>query len=279
MPSGSASRCCPMAQLRANSFVERGAFRAGMDRGGRQARIVAGNALDVGLECLDALDLEADVIHAGGDDAGAVIVGDVPRHDHQRHVAVSQVVVRIVGALLDVRRREVEHIAVEFRHVVGVHRTERHVIDVARIGLAVVLDIDRRAVRHILLRDVEHIAVGIVRADAGERPRGRTLEPFHGRVFLAHALEAGFGVLDLDAEMVEPGGTSGAARIDVQADIAVAHRDRPARPRLVRGLHAERRDIELRELGVVLADDGDVIDLREHSFLPARAAGFVPVVE
>src|SRR5258707_1356119 len=60
-------------------LVERLAFLASMDRRRRRARIVARNALDVGLERIDALDLEADVIHAGGDDAGAVIVGDVPR--------------------------------------------------------------------------------------------------------------------------------------------------------------------------------------------------------
>ena len=103
---------------------------------------------------------------------------------------------------------------------------------------------------------------------ANGRVDGR-LSHFTVGYFLRMRSKTGLGVLDLDAEMVEAGGAPGAARIDVQADIAVAHRDRPARPGLVRGLHAERRDVELRELGVVFADDGDVIDLREHSCLPA----------
>ena len=89
--------------------------RAGAGRAGRSARTVWSSAspsapvstgagarrglssamrCDVGLARVDALDLEADVVHAAGDDAGAVIVGDVPRHDHQRHVPVGQVVVR-----------------------------------------------------------------------------------------------------------------------------------------------------------------------------------------
>ena len=48
------------------------------------------------------------------------------------------------------------------------------------------------------------------------------LEPLHGRIVLAHAVEHGLGVLDLDAEMVEAGGAPGPPRIDVEADIAVA---------------------------------------------------------
>src|SRR5262249_29958170 len=73
------------------------------------------------------------------------------------------------------------------------------------------------------------------------------------------------------AEMVEPGAPAGAARIDVEPDIAVAHRDGAAGPRLGRRRHAEHRAVELLEYRVVLADDGDVVDLREHAVLPDGA--------
>ena len=53
-------------------------------------------------------------------------------------------------------------------------------------------------------------------------------------------------ILDLDAEMIEAGGTAGAARIDVEPDIAVAHRHGAAGAGLVRGAHAEHRLVELR---------------------------------
>src|SRR5713101_5074992 len=63
-----------------------------------------------------------------------------------------------------------------------------------------------------------------------------------------------------------------AARVDVEADIAVAHRDGAAGPRLLRGLHAEDGAIELLQQRIVLADDGDVIDFREHYALRGRGA-------
>src|SRR5262249_42042094 len=78
-------------------------------------------------------------------------------------------------------------------------------------------------VRHVLLRQVEHVAVGVVGGDAGKRPCRRTLEPFHRWIFLAHAFEYRIDILDLDAEVIEAGGTAGTAWIDVGADIAVAH--------------------------------------------------------
>ena len=70
--------------------------------------------------------------------------------------------------------------------------------------------------------------------------------------------------------MVEAGRTPGAPRIDVEADIAVAHRHCPGGPRLGRGRHAEHRLVELAQLGVVLAHDGDMIELGEHTGLPER---------
>ena len=92
-------------------------------------------------------------------------------------------------------------------------------------------------------------------------PSGSCVEmPANGRVdgrlshftvgyFLRMRSNAVSAILDLDAEMIEAGGAPGAARIDVEPDIAVADRDcaRPAGscPEVV---HAEHRLVELREL-------------------------------
>ena len=61
--------------------------------------------------------------------------------------------------------------ASHIRHLGRAHGAHGDVVDVARIGLAVILDVDVGAVLHVLLRDVEHVAVGIVGGDAGERAR------------------------------------------------------------------------------------------------------------
>src|SRR5262249_35073224 len=64
--------------------------------------------------------------------------------------------------------------------------------------------------------------------------------------------------------MIESGRTAGAARVDVEADIAITDGDGAAGPGLVGGPHAERGDVELRQLGVVFAHDRHVVDLGEH---------------
>src|SRR5262245_34607608 len=91
-------------------------------------------------------------------------------------------------------------VAEKIRHLRGPQRAHRDMIDVARLGLAVVLDVDGGAVLHVLLRDVEHVPVGIVGGDARERPVGGPLQPLHARVARAHAIEDRLHVLDLDAE-------------------------------------------------------------------------------
>src|SRR5262245_32411737 len=68
-------------------------------------------------------------------------------------------------------------------------------------------------------------------------------------------------------KMIEAGGASSAAGIDVEPHIAVAHRDRAPHPRLGRGSHAEHRLVELGKLGVVVTDNGDMIDFRKHVVL------------
>src|SRR5262249_41116711 len=113
----------------------------------------------------------------------------------------------------------------------------------------------------------------IMRGDAGERPVRRPLQPFHRGIALAHTLEHGLAVLDLDAEMVEAGGAPSPARVDVQAHIAVADSNRATRPRLVRGLHAERGDVDVRELGVVSAHDRHLLVFGEHHRPPGALTG------
>ncbi len=209
---------------------------------GRQARVVARHRLHVFLELLDALDREADVVHAGRDDSRAVVVGDMPWHDHQRHAAVGDIIVGVAFGL--VAGVEFEHVDVELRHLLRVQRAHGDMTDeaiLAALAGILMVGIDLGAVRHVLLRQVEYVAVRVMGGDAGERPRRRALEPFDLRVCLAHTLEHGFDVLDLDAEMIEPRRAPGAPRIDVEPDIAVADRHRALRPRLARRLHAEHR--------------------------------------
>ena len=131
VPSQSAIWCWPSGHQRRNSR-EPFALRAGHRRW-RQPRVAGGDALDVLLERLDAFDLEADVIHALGDDAGALIGGDVPRHDDQRDMAVGEVMVRIAGVLFF--GVEIEHVAIELRHLDRVHGAHADVVDVPGLAL------------------------------------------------------------------------------------------------------------------------------------------------
>ena len=64
--------------------------------------------------------------------------------------------------------------------------------------------------------------------------------------------------------MIETGLPPGATRIDIEPDIAVADRLGARRARFVRGAHAEYRLIEQGRFGIIVADNGDVIDLGEH---------------
>src|SRR5258705_2753413 len=132
------------------------------------------------------------------------------------------------------------------------------------LAAGLVLDIDAGTIGHLLLRQVEHVAVRIVRGDPGERARARPLHIIGAGIFGTNAVEHGLDLLDLDAEMVEPRRTPGLARVDVEADIAVAYRDGAVRARLGPRRHAEERLVERCEQRISFADDGDVIDLRKH---------------
>src|SRR5262249_4406103 len=251
----------------------RGALLALADRDRVEHRVDADQFLDVVLELVDVLDREADVVHAGRQDRGAEIVLDPPRHDHQRHLAVAQIMVGI--ARLGVLLGQFEHVDIEARHLVGPHGADRDVANVALVLLAgLVVDIDAGAVGHLPLRQVEDVAVRIVGGDPGERP-GRG--PLHivGAGMLADALEHGLDLLDLDAEMIKPGRPPGLARIDVEADVAVADGDRAVGAGLRRGRHAEQRLVEGGEQRIFLADDGDVVDLGEHGRAPFKLSAAV----
>src|SRR5258706_5990780 len=63
-------------------------FRPGADGARGEAGVPPDQLLEIFLESLDALDLEADVLERGPLDARALVVVDVPRHDDQRHPAV-----------------------------------------------------------------------------------------------------------------------------------------------------------------------------------------------
>lgn len=103
-------------------------------------------------------------------------------------------------------------------------------VDVTRVRIAIVLDINRCAVGHVLLGNVEHVAVRIVCRDAGERVRRRALETFQRGILLRDTREGFLGILDLDAEMVEASRTSRATWIYVEANIAVADGRRAGSP-------------------------------------------------
>ncbi len=78
-------------------------------------------------------------------------------------------------------------------------------------------------------------------------------------------------ILDLDAEMVEPGATTGLARDQRHSDIAVADRNgRPFAHHVARRLEAEIGAVEHGEHGVAVGGDGKMVESGEHRVLPAR---------
>src|SRR5258706_11475106 len=135
------------------------------------------------------------------------------------------------------------------------------VADGARLR-ALALDIHRRAVLHVALGDVEEVAGGIVRGDSGERACARALDEMD--TMLREARAGFLGIVDLEAEMVEAGGAARLARVDVEADIAVAHGDRALGARVGRRLHAKNGLVESAQQRVLVAHDGDVLELGGH---------------
>src|SRR5262249_59786227 len=91
----------------------------------------------------------------------------------------------------------------------------------------------------------------------------------------ADALEHGRDLVDRDGEMIKPGRPPGLARVDVEANVAVADRDGAVGAGLRRRGHAEQRLVEGGEQRIFLADDGDVVDLGEHGRAPFRLSAAV----
>jgi len=81
--------------------------------------------------------------------------------------------------------------------------------------------------------------------------------------------------------MVEPGRAARLARIDVEADGAVADGHGALRALVGRGLHAEHRLIKSALERVLVADDGDVLDFADTDQRPrrniSRNSVFVPI--
>ena len=117
-------------------------------------------------------------------------------------------------------------------------------------------------------REIEDIAVGIICRDAGEGARRGPLDPVRLRILAAQQLENARYVFHLDTEMVEPSRTACLARIDIEANVSVTHRD-GAHGALeqLRRLHAEHGLVEVGQQRILLADDRDVIDLGEHAVI------------
>src|SRR5467141_3571493 len=141
--------------------------------------------------------------------------------------------------------------------------------DGARL-LARRLDVDGGPVLHVLLRKIEDVARGVVGADAGEGARARTLQDVDAGMALAQPRASPLRVFHFQAEVIEPGRAARLARIDVQSHVTVADRDRALRAGVGRGLHAEHGLVEPALQGVLVADDGDVLDLRGHGSTTSR---------
>ncbi len=137
-------------------------------------------------------------------------------------------------------------------------------IDIARIYFTVVFHIDAAPIGHIFLRNIEHIPVGIMCGHAGKWPGGRPLQPFHRRIVCAQPLINCFGILDLNAEMIQSGVAPCPPWIDVQSDITIAYRNSARGTRLGRRVHAEHRLVKLTSLGIVFADHREVIEFCEQ---------------
>ena len=115
------------------------------------------------------------------------------------------------------------------------------------------------------LRQVEIIAGRIVGAVAGERPVAGPLDDLDVGIFFRDLAADLVQVLHLDAEMIEAGLAAAAPRNERHADIAVADRNGADLARgVARRLQPEHGAIEHAEQRVVVAGDGEMIELAEH---------------
>src|SRR5258706_9384038 len=168
---------------------------------GAQVRIVVAHGSQAPLHRLQALHPEADVIRTGPRDSAALVVEDAPGHEDQGDLSVAQIMVRVAGLLG--QPLEAEQVDVELRDLVAMQGAQGEMADGARL-LARRLDVDRSPVLHVLLRQVEEVACGIVGADAREGARAGALEDLDGGVALPQSRADSLGVLHFPAEVVEP---------------------------------------------------------------------------
>src|SRR5262249_62019693 len=103
IPSQSAIWCWPSGQERRNRRSRALPSAPVIGAGARRGLSAAMRS----TSCLKASmlsTLEADVIHPRRDDAGALVVRDVPGHDDERHMPIRQVVVGVIGLLVGLRQ-------------------------------------------------------------------------------------------------------------------------------------------------------------------------------
>ena len=78
---------------------------------------------------------------------------------------------------------------------------------------------------------------------------------------ISHALG---NFIDDHSKMIDPFNIPVAARDQIQSGITIANRDGRSRPALARRFEAEHGFVEFAQHGIARADDGHMIDLREH---------------
>src|SRR5258708_18855175 len=242
------------------------AFWAVTERTRAHVRVLTDQEFHLLLHLVDRLDLEADMIEPCARGVLRVIVGDLPGNDHQRHASVGEIEIAV---LRPVQRRQSEHVRVELEATLGVARTQRDMPDRARLN-PIVLGIDILLPAQTLLRQIEDVGVGIVRAVGGEGADGRALYGAQRRIEFRDTRNSVLDIVDFDAEMIEPAGAPVAARNHVHADIAVAQHNRARRPGLARRLHAEKGLVDPTAKRVWVGRDGAVMAARGHGPPPRR---------
>src|SRR5258706_11539691 len=241
-------------------------FLAAAERHGREIGIGARDFGDMFLEGVEVFDVEAHMVRPRTLDGHAFDDGDRPGHDGKRHPPVGQM---IAGRLaFSVHRLQLEHVSVEFGALFGVGRADGEFVEIAvlrpAIGGLFLVEVDAGVV--LLLREIEDVAVGIMAAIGGEGARRRALHDVGFSVLLLHALQYGFDIVPHHSQMVDAAYITVATRDDLHADIAIGV-DRRIDDAEAGIFQSEHRLVEFPEHRVLMADDGGMVDLSEHSCL------------
>ncbi len=101
-------------------------------------------------------------------------------------------------------------------------------------------------------------------ADAGEGAIGGSLDQLDGGIFFAQPSGYLVDVLDFQTKMLQPGLPSQFLGDDVHTDITVTDGNGALRPWRFGRFHSEQSFVKPAEQHVVVADDGEVLDLCEH---------------